>query len=90
MNDVLSPFGLKIEVTRNDEMPWQVLPVGKETSIEDGESYIGFRPLGQLGAEFVRLDWLIENVVVGPYEAIQRRRSELIETKRQGFEEDGD
>jgi hypothetical protein len=41
VNDVLSPFRLKIEVTRNHERPWQVLPVGKETSTEDGESFIG-------------------------------------------------
>lgn len=83
------PFGLKNEITRNDEMH----PVGEETSIEEGESFVGFHPLGRLCAEFIRLDWLIENVVVGPlYEAIQRWRSELIQTKQEdkGLKKDGD
>ena len=73
VNAALAPSGLRIEVTRNEKMPWRVFPVRKTASIEEGEYFVGFHPLGRLGAEFIRLDWLIENIVIGQfYEARQR------------------
>lgn len=83
VNTALAVSGLKIEVTRNEEMPWKILPVRKGTFIEEKEYFVGFHPLGRLGAEFMRLDWLIENVVVGQLnEAHQRLCTQCKQTKQ--------
>ena len=66
VNKALAPQGLKVTSTGGDEYPWQVSSAEGGLGTEAGESYVGFHPLGRLAAEFLRLDWFLENIVAGP------------------------
>jgi hypothetical protein len=63
-NTVLSPHGLGIELSQSSEYPLRIF-AAENISSEYGDAYIGFHPIGRLGAEFLRLDWFLENMIVG-------------------------
>jgi hypothetical protein len=79
VNLSLAPKGLQVTLTPNDEYPWQVLSsLGKHSAAESGESLVGFHPIGRLGAEFLRLDWFLQNIVAGPtFDAFEKYRAEI-------------
>jgi hypothetical protein len=62
VNQVLALHSIKVAPGKDDEFPWQVLPIEGEGI----ESYVGYHPIGRLAAEFLRLDWLLQNMVAGP------------------------
>lgn len=66
VNVALAPKGLKVTPTGGNEYPWQVSSLGTDLGAESGESYVGFHPIGRLAAEFLRLDWVLDNIVAGP------------------------
>jgi hypothetical protein len=82
VNKLLVPHGIRIEVTRYDQTPWKVYSLNEDNLPQVDESYIGFHPIGRLGAEFIRLDWLLKNVIAGPlHETIQRWMAEAVATQ---------
>jgi hypothetical protein len=52
---------LEIHLTNEKSYPWQI--VSKISTDDVDGSYIGFHIIGRLAAEFIRLDWLVENIV---------------------------
>ncbi|MGA2167244.1 MAG: hypothetical protein ABSG62_03475 [Terracidiphilus sp.] len=66
VNKALAPHSIKVIPNESDEYPWQVSSTAEHNEHEIGVSYLGFHPLGRLAAEFLRLDWLLENMVAGP------------------------
>jgi hypothetical protein len=68
VNEVLIPYSIRVTLSGNDEYPWLVSSTATDTVPELSTSYVGFHPIGRLAAEFLRLDWLLKNMVVGPAE----------------------
>lgn len=66
VNEVLIPHSMRVTFTGNDEYPWLVTSTATNVLPELRTSYVGFHPIGRLAAEFLRLDWLLENMVAGP------------------------
>lgn len=79
VNLTLAPKGLRVTLEPDDEYPWQVLSsVGKDSAAESCESRVGFHPIGRLGAEFLRLDWFLQNIVAGPaLDAFEKYKAEV-------------
>jgi len=65
-NEVLIPHSIRVTLSGNDEYPWLVSSTATDAVPELSTSYVGFHPIGRLAAEFLRLDWLLENMVAGP------------------------
>jgi hypothetical protein len=80
VNLTLAAKGLRVELKPNGEYPWQVLSSArKDSAAESGESHVGFHPIGRLAAEFMRLDWFLENIVAGPaLGAFEKYKAEII------------
>jgi hypothetical protein len=57
--------GMTFELTDDGDLPFKVGPIGRDEE-KEGVSFVGYHPMGRLAAEFVSLDWLIKNVLVGP------------------------
>jgi hypothetical protein len=66
VNEVLTQDSIRVTPSGNDEYPWLVSWTAEDSTLERGISYVGFHPIGRLGAEFLRLDWLLRNMVAGP------------------------
>jgi|GEM_PF-1527373 len=66
VNERMAVHSLQVLPTSNDEMPWLVSPLGQDMASDEGHCYVGYHPIGRLAAEFLRLDWLLENIVAGP------------------------
>jgi hypothetical protein len=62
VNKRIANHKLKIHLTQDDSHPMQVI---SQIPIKDYDgSYVGFHIIGRLAAEFLRLDWFIENVIL--------------------------
>jgi hypothetical protein len=69
VNAALASDGTKIKLTDDAVYPWQILQIGE---IGVGP-YVSFYPLWRLASEFLRLDWLLNNLITGPvYDAWQQ------------------
>ncbi len=69
--------GLSVKRTKDDHFPLHVVPVGQHSFLTEEGFMISFHPLGRLAAEFLRLDWWIENMVLAPVgEAYQQALAE--------------
>jgi hypothetical protein len=66
VNRLLQCHGLSVQLTGDDDYPWQAFPVAPDKTCQDYDFYIGFHPIGRLAAEFLRLDWLVSNIVATP------------------------
>src|ERR1019366_8876504 len=66
VNEVLIPHHLRVTLSANDEYPWLVSSTAADAVPKLSTFYVGFHPIGRLAAEFLRLDWLLENMVAGP------------------------
>jgi hypothetical protein len=66
VNERLAKHSLKVTPNDNDEFPWRVSSLGQDSPSEEDISYVGYHPIGRLAAEFLRLDWLLDNIVTGP------------------------
>lgn len=66
VNARLARHSLQVTLSGNDEFPWRVSPAGLDAPREEDISYVGCHPIGRLAAEFLRLDWLLDNMVAGP------------------------
>jgi len=73
VNEALARHGLSVQASGDDEFPWQILD---GTQGEHGVHYLGYHPLGRLAAEFLRLDWLLNNIVVNGAGETMRREFE--------------
>jgi len=62
VNAALASDGIKISFTHDAVNPWQILPIDE---IGIGP-YVSFHPLWRLASEFLRLDWLLNNLITGP------------------------
>jgi hypothetical protein len=65
VNEVLIPNSISVTLSGNDEYPWMVSSTTTDAGPEPSTSYVGFHPIGRLAAEFLRLDWLLRNMVTG-------------------------
>lgn len=65
VNERLKAFELFVDNTGPDEMPWEVKFIGDDDTFKDMKSFVGFYPIGRLGAEFISLEWLIRNCIAG-------------------------
>jgi hypothetical protein len=65
VNKLLIPHSISVTLSGSDEYPWMVSSTGTGAAPELSTYCIGFHPVGRLAAEFLRLDWLLENVVAG-------------------------
>ncbi len=67
VNEVARLHGLSVTRTKdNDLYPLQVMPTGEHPFLSGEGFLISYHPLGRLVAEFLRLDWWIENLVLAP------------------------
>lgn len=73
VNEAMAKYSMRVALSGNDEYPWKVSSTARDAVPESSDFYVGFHPLGRLAAEFLRLDWLLENMVAGPVtEAIDK------------------
>jgi hypothetical protein len=66
VNEVLAQQGLSVRVTGKEEYPWQIVPTADGASWVEPwmrPLYVGWHPIVRLAGEFLRLDWLLKNVV---------------------------
>ena len=66
VNERLAKHSLEATPNDNHEFPWRVSPLGQDSPSEGDISYVGYHPIGRLAAEFLRLDWLLDNIVTAP------------------------
>ncbi len=77
INAAAQHHGLSVKRTKDDHFPLHVVPVGQHSFLTEEGFMISFHPLGRLAAEFLRLDWWIENMVLAPVgEAYQQALAE--------------
>ncbi len=67
VNKRLAKYSLQVTPSGNDEFPWRVSPIGVDAPNDENLSYLGNHPIGRLAAEFLRLDWLLDNMVAGEW-----------------------
>lgn len=67
VNERLAKYSLQVTSSGNDEYPWMVSPIGVDVPNNEDISYVGYHPIGRLAAEFLRLDWLLDNMVAGTW-----------------------
>jgi hypothetical protein len=73
VNEAMAKYSMKVALSGSDEFPWTVSSTARDAVPESSDFYLGFHPIGRLAAEFLRLDWLLENMVAGPVtEAIDK------------------
>jgi hypothetical protein len=63
VNRQLSRQSMSISGSGQDEYPWMVTLEGSDVPVELRESFVGIHPIGRLAAEFMSLEWLIDNLV---------------------------
>jgi hypothetical protein len=66
VNEALIPHSMEVTISGNDEYPWMVSSTAADAVHVISDFYVGFHPIGRLAAEFLRLDWLLENMVSVP------------------------
>jgi hypothetical protein len=66
VNEALVRHSIKVTPRDDDEFPWEISPTAEDAGRDTPISYVGYHPIGRLAAEFLRLDWLLENMVAGP------------------------
>ncbi len=66
VNEVLIPHSMTVALSGKDEYPWKVCFTARDPVPEISDSCLGFHPIGRLAAEFLRPDWLLENMVAKP------------------------
>jgi hypothetical protein len=65
VNRIVLPAGVRVTLTEDTQYPWHLSPLSTERPAEMPDSYVGSHVIGRLAAEFLRLDWLLQNVVIG-------------------------
>lgn len=63
VNRQLSGRSMTISASSRDDYPWRVTVDGSDVPAELRESFVGIHPIGRLAAEFISLEWLVENLV---------------------------
>jgi hypothetical protein len=77
VREALARRGLSIIPSNKDMCLWQVVPTTPQTDWGEGEMHIGAYPIGRLGGEFISLDWLMNNIVLGPLHDYMRSLQEV-------------
>ncbi len=70
VNERLAKYSLQVTPSGNDEYPWRVSPTGVDAPNDEDISYVGYHPIWRLAAEFLRLDWLLDNIVAGAWREV--------------------
>src|ERR1039458_1805359 len=65
VNVRLAKYSMEVTLSGNDQFPWRGSPIGVAEPKDEDIFYVGYHSIGRLAAEFLRLDWWLENMVAG-------------------------
>lgn len=76
INESIRQRGLHIRFSKKEDYPWEIVAI--EGKLQDEPMfYVSCHLIGRLAAEFVQLDWLVENLVLAPAAMVPSEHSEV-------------